>query len=35
MSEVFFIDKKGNKISCDKVNSHIWQENEELCKKKK
>ena len=27
MSEVFFIDKKGNKISCDKVNSHIGLAN--------
>ena len=27
MSEVFFIDQKGNKISCDKVNSHISLEN--------
>ena len=27
MSEVFFIDRKGNKISCEKVNSHIGLAN--------
>ena len=27
MSEVFFIDQKGNKFSCDNVNSHIGLAN--------